>query len=137
MGSGSSVLEESSPYHRKYVEKELKTLDCLLESYPEFKKIDFLKLDVQGYEINVLQGASNLLERTEFVLMEVSLIQINKGCPIFSDVIKFMTEQNFRLLDFCSQNRRKDGALWQTDLLFISNTSVFVPKSSLDAQNWG
>ncbi len=137
METGSSVLEESSPYNRNYVEKELTTLDSLLERYPEFRKLDFLKLDVQGYEINVLQGASNLLELTEFVLMETSLIPINKGCPLISDVIKFMTEKNFRLLDFCSQIRRKDGALWQTDLLFIKNTSAFVPKSSLDTQNWG
>ena len=137
MANGSSVFEESSPYNRNYIEKDLTTLDCLLERYSEFKKLDFLKLDVQGYEINVLQGACDLLKQTEFVLMEVSLIPINKGCPIFSDVIKFMTEQNFRLLDFCSQIRRKDGALWQTDLLFINNTSVFMPKSSLDAQNWG
>jgi FkbM family methyltransferase len=132
MENGSSILEESSSYNRNYVEKELITLDSLLERYPEFRKLDFLKLDVQGYEINVLQGASNLLELTEFVLMETSLIPINQGCPLFSDVVKFMTEQNFRLLDFCSQIRRKDGALWQTDLLFIKNTSAFVPKSLLD-----
>jgi FkbM family methyltransferase len=137
METGSSVFEESSSYNRKYVEKEMITLDSILKRYPEFRKLDFLKLDVQGYELNVLQGASELLELTECVLMETSLIPINKGCPLFSEVIKFMTEQDFRLLDFCSQIRRKDGALWQTDLLFIKNTSAFVPKSSLDTQNWG
>jgi FkbM family methyltransferase len=137
METGSSVLEELSTYKRTYVEKELITLDSLLERYPKFRKLDFLKLDVQGYELNVLEGASELLKGTALVLMETSLIQINKDCPIFSDVIKFMTEQDFRLLDFCSQSRRKDGSLWQTDLLFIKNSSVFIPKTSLDIQNWG
>ena len=137
METGSSVLEELSPYNRIYVEKELITLDSLLERYPGFKKLDFLKLDVQGYELNVLQGASELLKLTELILMETSLAQNNRGCPLFSDVIKFMTEQDFRLLDFCSQARRKDGSLWQTDLLFIKNTSAFISKPSLDIQNWG
>lgn len=137
METGSSVLEESSPYNRRYVEKELITLDSLLLSYPAFKKLDFLKLDVQGYELNVLKGASKLLAQTEFVLMETSLIQVNNGCPLISDVMAFMTESNFRLLDFCSQIRRKDGGLWQTDLLFIKNTSAFIPKPSLDSHNWG
>jgi FkbM family methyltransferase len=102
MESGSSVLEELSPYKRTYIETELITLDSLLERYPEFRKPDFLKLDVQGYELNVLQGALALLKQTELVLMETSLIRNNWACPLFSDVIKFMTEQDFRLLDFCS-----------------------------------
>lgn len=136
METGSSVLEESSPYKRNYVEKELITLDSLLANYPAYQKVGFLKLDVQGYELDVLKGASKLLEQTEFALMEASLIPINQGCPLISEIIEFMTARNFRLLDFCSQIRRKDGALWQTDLLFVNNTSAFMPKPSLDAQNW-
>lgn len=132
METGSSVFEEASPHKRQYVEKKLKTLDSVLKKYPRFTKIDFLKLDVQGYELNVLNGASKALGRTEFVLMETSLIPINQGCPIFSDVILFMTEHDFRLLDFCSQSRIKDGALWQTDLLFVSNSSRFIPRTSID-----
>ncbi|MEO0685555.1 MAG: FkbM family methyltransferase [Cyanobacteria bacterium J06649_11] len=136
METGSSVLEESSPYHRDYLEKETITLDSLLLRYPNFKKLDFLKLDVQGYELNVLRGASQLLEQTEFVLMETSLVSINKGCPLIADVIEFMAHKDFRVLDFCSQIRRKDGVLWQTDLLFVKNTSDFVPSALLTSDNW-
>lgn len=78
METGSSVLEESSPYNRNYVEKELVTLDSLVVRYPDFKKLDFLKIDVQEYELEVVKGASRLLAKTEFVLMEVSLIPVNK-----------------------------------------------------------
>ena len=132
METGSSVLEESSSFTRNYTEKELVTLDSIVSHYPDFKTLDFLKLDVQGYELNVLKGASNLLKRTELVYMETSLIPVNKGCPLIADVIQFMTENNFRLLDFCSQIRRKDGVLWQTDLLFVNSSSQFLPKASLD-----
>jgi FkbM family methyltransferase len=136
METGSSVFEESSPYARKRLKKTLITLDALLEAYTDFKQIDFLKLDVQGYELEVLKGASALLKRTEFVLMETSLIPINKGCPLIFEAMAFMDSMGFRTMDFCSQVRRKDGALWATDLLFISNRSRFLPDPQLDDTNW-
>jgi FkbM family methyltransferase len=136
METGSSVFEESSPYRRDYVTKTLVTLDTLVSKYKEFQNIDFLKLDVQGYELEVLAGATTLLKKTEFILLEASLIPVNQGCPLIEEVIYFMTKRNFRMLDFCSQIRRKDGLLWQTDILFIRNDSQFLPNAYIDSSNW-
>ncbi|ANV90512.1 FkbM family methyltransferase [Picosynechococcus sp. PCC 8807] len=136
METGSSVFEESSPYERDYISKKTVTLDTLLKNHPDFQCADFLKIDVQGYELEVLRGAKKLLEKVELVLMEVSLIPVNKGCPIMSEVISFMAGHDFRVLDFCSQIRRGDGFLWQTDLLFIKNNSRYLPRTTLDKDNW-
>ena len=136
METGSSVFEESSPYARKRLKKKQTSLDTLIEGYPTFQRIDFLKLDVQGYELEVLKGASTLLQQTEFVLMETSLIPINRGCPLILEVMTFMDSMGFRTMDFCSQVRRKDGSLWATDLLFINRLSSFVPNAQLDESNW-
>ena len=136
METGSSVFEESSPYARKRLKKTLTTLDNLLEAYKDFRKIDFLKLDVQGYELEILKGATALLKHTEFVLMETSLIPINQGCPLILEVMAFMDSLGFRTIDFCSQVRRKDGSLWATDLLFVSKDSYFLPHAQLDETNW-
>lgn len=135
-GFGSSIFEENSSYDRSPVQKTLTRLDSLLGRYPDFQKVDFLKLDVQGYELEVLKGAEQAVDLAEFVLMEASLIPINKGCPLFADVLAFMERVNFRLLDLCAQYRRKDGALWQTDLLFVKNDSRFIPVASLGPENW-
>jgi hypothetical protein len=48
----------------------------------------------------------------------------------------FMDRMGFRTMDFCSQVRRKEGALWATDLLFISNRSRFLPDPQLVETNW-
>ena len=136
METGSSVFEESSPYARKRLKKTLTSLDNLLQKYTDFQHIDFLKLDVQGYELEVLKGSSDLLRHTEFVLMETSLIPINKGCPLILEVITYMDRMGFRTIDFCSQVRRKDGSLWATDLLFVSTGSSFLPNTQLDESNW-
>lgn len=136
MGTGSSVFEESSPYHRQYIDANLTTLDHILEGHLDFQSPNFLKLDVQGYELEVLNGATATLQRLDFVFMETSLIPINRNAPLISDVIAYMASGDFMLFDFCSQIRRRDGALWQTDLLFIKNGSQFVPKPLLDSDNW-
>lgn len=136
MKTGSSVFEESSPYKRSRVLKKLVTLDTLIKKHPEYSKPDFLKLDVQGYELEILKGAEELLKNTEIILLEASLIPVNKGCPLISTVIEFMSSRNFRLLDFCSQVRRKDSSLWQTDLLFINEQSTYLPSEILDDSNW-
>ena len=136
METGSSVFEESSPYARKRLKKTLITLDALLEAYKDFQQLDFLKLDVQGYELEILKGASALLQHTEFVLMETSFIPINQGCPLILEVMAFMDSRGFRTIDFCSQVRRKDGTLWAADLLFVSIGSRFLPHAQLDETNW-
>jgi len=137
METGSSVFEENnSSVTKNKVTKQLITLDSLIQENYGWNEINFLKIDVQGYELEVLAGALKSLSTCEFVLMESSLIPVNKGCPLIADVIIFMDKQGFRLLDFCSQIRRKDKALWQTDLLFIREGSQYLPKAENDRSNW-
>jgi FkbM family methyltransferase len=137
METGSSVFEELSPYSRIQSTCELSTLDSLMaEAHPE-KSVDILKLDVQGYELEVLKGSGSTLSKTEFILLEASLIPTNVGAPTLTDIFDFLTKSQFTLLDICSFTRRKDCALWQTDLLFISNSSGLRPTERLDTSNWG
>ena len=80
--TGSSVFEEASPYYnRTIVRKRLRKLD-LIAAERDFDGPDFLKAYVQGHELEVLKGANSVLGSTEFVLVECSLIPVNKGCPL-------------------------------------------------------
>ncbi|HEY1600605.1 MAG TPA: FkbM family methyltransferase [Pirellulales bacterium] len=135
METGSSVFEELSPYKRNYVEKNQVTLDSLIASRG-WPNPNFLKLDVQGYELEVLKGGSKAVQHAEVILLESSLLSINKDCPLVFDVLHFMAQSGFRLLDICSLIRRRDGALWQTDLLFLRCDSQLLPSNSLDTSTW-
>jgi len=91
-----------------------------------FVSPEFLKIDVQGYELEVIKGASGILNNVEVILMEVSLIPIG-GAPLLFDVVKFMDERGFRLYDICHFIYRPlDGALWQIDVIFVKKTSFLV-----------
>jgi FkbM family methyltransferase len=136
MESGSSVFAEASPYERNIVKRKTSRLDTLLTE-GKYPSVDFLKIDVQGYELQVLNGASTALAQATAVLMEASLVPTNNGCPLIAEVIAYMDQAGFRLFDFCSQIRRKDGVLWQTDLLFLRVNSKVLPTELLTHENWG
>lgn len=79
-----------------------------------------VKVDVQGAEIDVLNGAENVLREAEFVLLELSFFQFFQGGPQFYDVVLFMKERGFVAYDiFGLQYRMLDNALSQADVAFV------------------
>lgn len=135
MKSGSSVYHERSPYPRRLTAKKTTALDDLLtwDSPP----VDFLKIDVQGYELEVLRGATHTLRTTKLAMIECSLVPVNRGAPLIHEVIGFMAGSGFRVLDIASQTRRADGVLWQADLVFVHEDSGLLPLAELNEINWG
>lgn len=134
METGSSVYEEQSPYPRRVVEKTTAALDDVLGERTAV--VDFLKLDVQGYELEVLRGAGRTLRSAQAVLTEASLVPTNRGTPLLAEVVRFLDDAGFRLADVCGLSWRKDGVLWQTDLLFVRADGPLVPDAVLTTDNW-
>lgn len=92
-----------------------------------FARPDFLKLDIQGYELEVLRGGELALASADAVLMEVNLLGILDGAPLFHEATQFMSERGFQVYDICSFFRRPyDGALWQVDVIFVRSSSLLV-----------
>ncbi len=122
MEKGSSVLPENSPPDR-----ETRTIPtCRLDTLLKDVHVDFLKLDVQGFEIEVFKGAPEVLRQAQAVLVEVSLLEINAGAPLMSDVVVFMKDKGFEILDILEIHHRPlDGATNQVDLLFAPADSPF------------
>jgi FkbM family methyltransferase len=84
-----------------------------------------LKVDVEGGEIDVLRGATSVLERTELVLLETSLFELVPGQPILHDVTAFMADQGFAVYDVYGGHLRPlDGALSQLDIAFARADGV-------------
>ena len=123
----SSVLQEADNTSSAVpLTLPMTTLDAVLTE-TGFGRPDFLKLDVQGYELEVLKGAPNALAAAEVVLLEVNLIPINRGAPLLAETVAFMAARGFRVYDICSEIRRPlDNALWQTDMLFARESSPLV-----------
>ncbi len=101
------------------------TIDSLIEprgiSIPEL-----VKLDIQGFELEALKGASKLFGHTEVFIIEVSLFPFEDlpNLPVFSEVIEFMAKRNYVVYDFAGfLHRPYDGALGSCDICFVKKDS--------------
>lgn len=86
----------------KTVEVETSRLDEVLA---DAAQVDFLKLDIQGFELPALQHAGAVLARTNVVHCEVSFAPIYQGQALFSEVETLLRAQGFYFLDFSSSCR--------------------------------
>lgn len=68
-----------------------------LDDLTEIKHIDYLKLDVQGAELDCLRGATRLLKDVLLIQCEVEFIEIYEKQPLFADVDSFLRAHGFML----------------------------------------
>lgn len=95
---------------------------------------NLLKLDLQGHELEALEGCSQLSTTFEVILLEVSLIRIGE-VPLFSEVDRYLEARGFRLYDVVPQYYRPlDGALWQCDVLYAATGSPLLASRSWSAE---
>jgi FkbM family methyltransferase len=121
--SGSSVLRELTSFDRDVKRLPMRRLDDVAAGF-HCAGPCLLKLDVQGFELEVLRGARTTLENSEAIILEVSLLPYNEGAPLFGEVVAFMAEAGFVVYDFCGQHRRQsDHTLFQTDVVFVRANS--------------
>jgi FkbM family methyltransferase len=68
-------------------------------------EVDFIKLDVQGGELAVLQGARVALSRSLGVEAEIEFSRIYREQPLFGDIQAFLDRAGLTFIDFVSINR--------------------------------
>jgi FkbM family methyltransferase len=86
-----------------------------------------LKLDTHGFELQIIQGAEELLRNAELAIIEAYIFRLNDEALLSHELCMEMDKRGFQLVDFSEPMwRAKDQALWQWDLFFVRKTnSVF------------
>lgn len=123
--TGNSIyLEQTHFYTPQTAVLELRSVRTL-ESYVQENGIpfpDFIKLDVQGAELDILQGAGDILKAAKYIVLEASLHQYNAGAPLIEDLIAFLKQNSFEIIDFV-EFHRINGYLAQVDVLFAHTST--------------
>ena len=119
LSSGNSIYKENTPSFSddKCISIQLitNTLDNMLRG--DF--FEFIKLDTQGSEVDILTGGINLIKNTKMIMIECSVKEYNIGGARIGDVFNFMNYNNFILDDIIDTMYNDNQELVQTDLLFI------------------
>jgi FkbM family methyltransferase len=121
--TGSSIFVQRSDVPYQVSLLETATLDDIVKRDFRLKKPLFLKLDVQGAELDVLRGGADTLSCAEVAQLEVALLHYNDGAPTAADVIGFMDEAGFAIFDVAEMTRTNGVDLAQIDLIFVRKTS--------------
>ena len=82
----------------------------------------FLKVDVQGYELEVLRGAAGILDRVVAMQLEMSLAPLYHDGPLFGDLLTEVSGLGFELVGLEPGFAAVDGRLLQVDGLFARKT---------------
>ena len=79
--------------------KKIEVQQILLSDYIEknnIKSVDFIKIDTEGYELEVLKGAKNILFKTKYILFEHHYDDMIVKNYFFSDIHRFLKDNNFQ-----------------------------------------
>ncbi len=102
----SSSILNTLPLHTDaapesvYIDKQkiiIKRLDSIFSNYYESGDNVFLKIDTQGFEKYVLEGAENSLANVSGIQLEMSLTPLYEGTPLYLDMIEYMDKRGFQL----------------------------------------
>lgn len=110
--------EAASAGPQTLVQVEVRRLDDLVDEADLADGQVLLKLDVQGYEIEALRGATTLLDKCDFVLVEAALEEVYAGEPLFDDLYAHLRARGFVLDRPIDVLRGAQGRISQMDVLF-------------------
>ena len=117
----SGFMDEEIPQKEKRTPRmvEMWTIDSMIETR-QIETPQLVKLDVQGFELEVLNGAQLLFGKTELFIIETALHNKHKNYPLIADIINYMNERGYVVYDFAGFLRhRQDGSLIECDLCFV------------------
>ena len=113
----SSINKNSDYLVEEKREVEIKSLDEVMKNRNLIKPI-LVKIDAQGYELEVLKGSKNVLKQINYIIIEVSENEIYTGQALANHIIKYLNDMNFNALKETKIYKIPGTELKQKDILF-------------------
>ena len=119
--TGSSLYRENTAHFRDEVLIRQEVDKVRLDDLFQGRRFDFVKIDTQGAELDVLMGGQTVLRQADYILIEVSMVEYNQGGARAEAVFAQLAAMGFRCADVTEFHRFtgvNDGNLLQMDFLF-------------------
>jgi FkbM family methyltransferase len=119
--TGSSLYREDTAFFRDEVVIREEVPKVRLDDLFAGRRFDFVKIDTQGAELDVLDGGETVLRQADYILVEVSMVEYNLGGAKAEAVFAKLAGMGFRcteVTDFHRLRGVQEGNLLQMDFLF-------------------
>ncbi len=136
--TGTSLYRENTDFFRDEVTIRQPVRKARLDDLFPGRRFDFVKIDTQGSELDVLRGGETVLRQADYILIEVSLVNYNAGAAPAEAVFAQLAALGFVPVDVTDFHRLRgvqDGGLLQMDLLFRRRTARAAQFGRLTALN--
>lgn len=101
------------------------SLDSIIRDYLSENSSCFLKIDTQGYEWQVLQGAKESLKLVNGIICEISLVSLYEGQVLYKDIINKLENEGFVLWSLIKGFMdKKSGRSLQMDAIFLKKDKI-------------
>jgi FkbM family methyltransferase len=116
---------------KQRVQARVKTVDEYCDEH-RIDYIDILKLDTQGFDLEVMRGAGRLLsaQRIHLIYVEIIFSEMYRGLPRLDHIFGFLADRGFVPVAFYDFNYQNERVSW-ADALFVN--PQFRPNESSDA----
>ena len=101
------------------------TLDSVADAYLNDSSNCFIKIDTQGYESQVLDGAINTLKKAKGILCELSLFPLYEGQHLWKEIIERFEKEGFVLWSLHKAfTDKRNGRTLQMDAVFLRENVI-------------
>jgi len=120
--TGDSYYKETTTI---YDNQSTISLDCFtldeLVSANNLPIPDFIKIDTQGSELDILSGADSFIDQVNLIYTECPILCYNKGAPTIQDYIEYFKSKRFIPIDIFEIHKGED-TLIQVDIMFMKQS---------------
>jgi FkbM family methyltransferase len=117
--TGDSYYKETTTWYddQESINVQSYTLDQIIAEH-KLPIPDFIKLDTQGSELDILLGAESIIDKVSVVHVECPIVEYNAGAPGIQNYLDYFKSKNFIPIDVTEVHVAEDTLL-QIDILFV------------------
>jgi FkbM family methyltransferase len=136
--SGDSYYKETTTIYDNQTSIKLPctTLDEVIRKF-QLPYPNFIKIDTQGSELDILAGATSVLGYVDLIYVECPILNYNSGAPKIQDYLEFFKKHEFLPVQLIEQHVSED-MLIQVDIMFMrKQTKDRILQPNATIRPWG
>tara|TARA_B110000977_G_scaffold131582_1_gene167659 strand:+ start:910 stop:3036 length:2127 start_codon:yes stop_codon:yes gene_type:complete len=111
---------ESFDNLKEKINVETKRLDTFIDEN-KISEIEFIKIDTQGYDLNVVKSLGKYIDKIKKIQLESQIQTLYKNSPLKDEIISYMNNNNFELID---KDYGEISKNFEEDLIFLNNKFI-------------